>query len=308
MNGSFLAVAGLALLLGGVARGQNVNVTLDNTDTIRSASATSDAVGDGQDFPGPNSSQSLMGLGEGGFSYKADSYTGTDMGSTVHSTANIDSEIDLNPLQILWTGSATILTNRFAFDSETSGTAKSLGDFFFDVHDSPVSFSLSGHTSDAFMSGSDVAVASIQLSGPNGNIVTLAGPQQTLTGTLAPGHYELQAVASANFDDMFPNGGNNGGSDGDLTLTFSGATTTQIPGDANHDGKVDFNDLLVLAQHYGLKTGQTYENGDFNADGGVGFDDLLILAQNYGRTSAAAVAPVRSRCRWERWARRSCHS
>jgi hypothetical protein len=51
--------------------------------------------------------------------------------------------------------------------------------------------------------------------------------------------------------------------------------------------------LLILAQHYGLKTGQTVGTGDFNADGGVGFADLLVLAQNYGKMSASpAVTPV----------------
>ena len=56
-----------------------------------------------------------------------------------------------------------------------------------------------------------------------------------------------------------------------------------LPGDLNGDGAVDFNDLLILAQHYGQPG--TFPQGDLNGDGTVGFDDLLILAQNYGRTS-----------------------
>ena len=59
------------------------------------------------------------------------------------------------------------------------------------------------------------------------------------------------------------------------------------PGDANLDGKVDFSDLLIVAQHYGLSSGARWDEGDFNYDGAVGFDDLLLLAQNY----AAAVDP-----------------
>ena len=47
------------------------------------------------------------------------------------------------------------------------------------------------------------------------------------------------------------------------------------PGDANDDGKVDFADLLILAQNYGKSPGQTFSTGDFNNDGSVGFDDLL---------------------------------
>jgi len=59
-----------------------------------------------------------------------------------------------------------------------------------------------------------------------------------------------------------------------------------LPGDANFDGHVNFADLLIVAQHYGQKSGQTYFTGDFNNDSGVGFDDLLILAQHYGQSAA----------------------
>jgi len=66
-----------------------------------------------------------------------------------------------------------------------------------------------------------------------------------------------------------------------------------LPGDANADGSVGFDDLLILAQHYGLSKGATVQDGDFNTDGSVGFDDLLILAQHYGDHSAApAVVPA----------------
>jgi hypothetical protein len=66
-----------------------------------------------------------------------------------------------------------------------------------------------------------------------------------------------------------------------------------LPGDANADGKVDFSDLLALAQHYNA-TGARWEQGDFTGDGTVGFNDLLALAQNYDGQAAppAAVAPV----------------
>lgn len=57
-----------------------------------------------------------------------------------------------------------------------------------------------------------------------------------------------------------------------------------IPGDANLDGKVDFSDVLILAQHYGMNSLATWADGDFNNDGSVGFDDLLILAQHYRQT------------------------
>jgi hypothetical protein len=63
-----------------------------------------------------------------------------------------------------------------------------------------------------------------------------------------------------------------------------------VPGDANGDRKVDFVDLLILAQNYGKSGG--FPQGDFNADGSVGFDDLLLLAQNYGQSAALGTAAV----------------
>jgi hypothetical protein len=60
-----------------------------------------------------------------------------------------------------------------------------------------------------------------------------------------------------------------------------------LRGDANDDGIVSFDDLLILASSYNL-SGKTYAQGNFNYDAGgnVNFDDLLILAANYGRTIA----------------------
>jgi hypothetical protein len=73
-------------------------------------------------------------------------------------------------------------------------------------------------------------------------------------------------------------------------------TASTLPGDTNGDGKVNFSDLLILAQNY-RKTGASYSQGDFTGDGTVGFADLLILAQNYGRASAADVLKAAARTR-----------
>ena len=62
-------------------------------------------------------------------------------------------------------------------------------------------------------------------------------------------------------------------------------------GDANLDGKIDFSDLLILAQNFG-RTDATFSEGDFDGDGTVDFADLLILAQNYGKSSAASADGV----------------
>lgn len=54
-------------------------------------------------------------------------------------------------------------------------------------------------------------------------------------------------------------------------------------GDANRDRRVDFSDLLIVAQNYG-ETGRKFSQGNFNytRNGDVNFDDLLMVAQRYG--------------------------
>lgn len=53
-------------------------------------------------------------------------------------------------------------------------------------------------------------------------------------------------------------------------------------GDANFDTKINFDDLLLLAQHYGQSNvGKEHDVGDLNLDGNINFDDLLALAQHY---------------------------
>jgi uncharacterized delta-60 repeat protein len=66
-----------------------------------------------------------------------------------------------------------------------------------------------------------------------------------------------------------------------------------LAGDANHDRKVDFTDLVAVAQNYNTNSGATFNKGDFNYDGKVDFTDLVMLAQRYGTTLAApATVPV----------------
>jgi len=64
-------------------------------------------------------------------------------------------------------------------------------------------------------------------------------------------------------------------------------------GDVNHDGTVNFTDLVILAQHYNSTNVPLYEDGDLTGDGTVNFADLVILAQNYGQVYPfAATAAV----------------
>jgi hypothetical protein len=65
-----------------------------------------------------------------------------------------------------------------------------------------------------------------------------------------------------------------------------------VPGDANDDLKVDFNDLVAVAQNYNAAGAKTWAQGDFTGDGNVDFNDLVILAQNYNTTRAPAGAAV----------------
>jgi hypothetical protein len=64
-----------------------------------------------------------------------------------------------------------------------------------------------------------------------------------------------------------------------------------LAGDANHDRKVDFSDLAIMAQNYN-SSGKTFDKGDFNYDGSVDFLDLALLAQRYNTSLAAPAAPV----------------
>ena len=67
---------------------------------------------------------------------------------------------------------------------------------------------------------------------------------------------------------------------------------TRLFGDSNGDGKVDFSDLLALAQAYGSSAGDPrfLQYFDFSGDGRIGFDDLLALAQRFGHTLGARPA------------------
>jgi hypothetical protein len=63
-----------------------------------------------------------------------------------------------------------------------------------------------------------------------------------------------------------------------------------LPGDANVDFAVDFNDLVALAQNYNTEGNFWYE-GDFTYDGFVDFNDLVKLAQNYNTALPSGPVP-----------------
>lgn len=65
------------------------------------------------------------------------------------------------------------------------------------------------------------------------------------------------------------------------TTTSFAIQLSATAGDANLDDFVNFDDLLIISQHYAEASTQTWLTGDFNGDTSVGFADLLLLAQNY---------------------------
>jgi hypothetical protein len=76
---------------------------------------------------------------------------------------------------------------------------------------------------------------------------------------------------------------------GDVNTTnnsFSdGRAAVTIPGDLNGDFKVSLADLVILANAYGSRPGDTRWNPNADIDGNsvVGLSDVVILANHYGQ-------------------------
>ena len=123
-------------------------------------------------------------------------------------------------------------------------------------------------------------------------------PSSTLNTFLAPGSNWTLAHADAISDTGWVSGLSNYDADGTGSQQAYGRLfSILIPqagtyglGDANFDGMVNFDDLIILAQHYNQTNASKAINvGDFNLDGSVNFDDLIVLAQNYNKTGTDAI-------------------
>jgi hypothetical protein len=55
-------------------------------------------------------------------------------------------------------------------------------------------------------------------------------------------------------------------------------------GDLDTNNAVSISDLSILAAHWGVGSGATYNQGDINGDGKVNISDLSLMASNWGKT------------------------
>ena len=136
------------------------------------------------------------------------------------------------------------------------------------------------------------------LSGPQDLIFMDSGGESALTGpnntNIPPGSVLAQAGDYTLAGSALAIATGSDGATQRRNSSFNVTLQFVIPGDTNQDGKVNFTDLLALAQHYGHQNA-SLSDGDFNLDGSVGFNDLLLLAQNYGQMAspqAVALAAV----------------
>ena len=65
----------------------------------------------------------------------------------------------------------------------------------------------------------------------------------------------------------------------------NGLVSPYLPGDANLDGEVSFEDFLALSGHFdGISS--DWSDGNFNGDRDINFQDFLLLSSNFGDSAA----------------------
>lgn len=92
----------------------------------------------------------------------------------------------------------------------------------------------------------------------------------------SPGMYGLITFDSVILNDRNPE-----------TVTLGGSIRVQSPtvGDFDGDGRVDFSDFLLFANHFGTSSADFGFDPRFDIDGSgqVGFEDFLVFASQFGR-------------------------
>ena len=104
--------------------------------------------------------------------------------------------------------------------------------------------------------------------------VGVSGPQPALFGPTVPAgvRRQLTGLDWAALDDL--------------------GWSLARPGDADANGAVDLNDLVILSNNYGRVAGDaTWAEGDFDYDGNVSLNDLVALSNAYGVVGALGDDP-----------------
>lgn len=148
--------------------------------------------------------------------------------------------------------------------------------------------------SSASISASDLVIQAVLGDGSlGGNLPVTAFSYDPVTrsisfsipATVADGNYRATLAAGSVAD-----------AEGNAVSSTAGFDFFTLAGDANHDRKVDINDLAALAANW-QGNSKTFSQGDFDYNGIVDSGDLAILAGNWQKTLAppAPAAPVSTR-------------
>ncbi len=171
-----------------------------------------------------------------------------------------------------------------AFERATTGPVVLSKQFLFETAPQRVAIQFSEDVFDSILGGQPFELRNMTTSTDYTSDVGIAYSQNTmsLSPTIAPftlpdGNYRLTVFAGEVT--------NAAGAHLQASEVFEFFV---LAGDANRDRRVNFDDLLILAQNYLRASFPVFSQGDFNYDDVVNFDDLLILAQRYN-TSLAAV-------------------
>ena len=108
-------------------------------------------------------------------------------------------------------------------------------------------------------------------------------------GALTSGDIDLlsAAVAEATHPKEFDVTGDGLATEHDREIWIRELAMT-LPGDANLDGKVQFDDFLALSANFGQSGG--WNEGDANGSGNVDFADFVLLSSNYQPSNATSAA------------------